>query len=575
MTKETTKKSKKSRVRTVFKYLFLGLLLAEIVFLSAEALLPGKESAASSGAFGDSVSDILTEFSGDGIRDVRPEAVFFRRDGEEISSLELSDGKTARISLGYSPADVSVNYRETVWNSEDERVVRVQNGELCAVAPGQTRVSAWPAAFPELKKELPVAVNERIAEEFTISFADGSQKIRMEAGQTAPLYPVFTPDLPDAEIRYTVADPSVAAVRLGAVVALAPGNTTVSAVYAPVTAPERTLAKELQVTVEEAALPRVPLLSLDLDFENCPAVQRDGETLYLYAGDGGSFGVRYTPADTTERAVLFSSSDEDVLSVDGTGVFRAVGKGVATVEAYSAVNGEIVASCTLQVRNQSLGVVLSSSAFDLTPSGGDVFTATIAAGRQNARLCLEGGRNLFVKYRSDDEDVLRVFGDGTIAALRAQTKKEVAVTVTVADNEGFLSENGDLAQTFTIHFTVEKQQFGDGVSGWGIFVRKLFGHFGAFLGLGLTAGATCALFDNGTWKRRLIFFAALLLFGFTFACFTEFLQTDLFTVGRGASFADVAIDCQGYFPAALLVYTVFLLAVLVVTVVRKLRKRKK
>lgn len=112
---------------------------------------------------------------------------------------------------------------------------------------------------------------------------------------------------------------------------------------------------------------------------------------------------------------------------------------------------------------------------------------------------------------------------------------------------------------------------GTGFTNWQLFVRKLFGHFGAFMFLGVLASVTFLLFSNGSWRSRLTAFAGAAVFGFTFACLTELLQTDLFTTGRGASFDDVITDCRGYFLSALpiLVICLVVLAAKEISAARK------
>lgn len=97
------------------------------------------------------------------------------------------------------------------------------------------------------------------------------------------------------------------------------------------------------------------------------------------------------------------------------------------------------------------------------------------------------------------------------------------------------------------------------IDDWQLFVRKLFGHFGAFLFLGVLATVTFILFHKPGIRSLLATIGGVAVFGFAFACLTELLQTDLFTTGRGASFDDVITDCRGFFSSALAVLAVWLI----------------
>ena len=112
---------------------------------------------------------------------------------------------------------------------------------------------------------------------------------------------------------------------------------------------------------------------------------------------------------------------------------------------------------------------------------------------------------------------------------------------------------------------------GTGYSNWQLFVRKLFGHFGAFLFLGAIASVTFILFSKENTLSRIKAFGMAAVFGFSFACLTELLQTDLFTTGRGASFDDVITDCRGYFVTCLLFFAVWFAAIILKHVAAKRR----
>ena len=112
---------------------------------------------------------------------------------------------------------------------------------------------------------------------------------------------------------------------------------------------------------------------------------------------------------------------------------------------------------------------------------------------------------------------------------------------------------------------------GTGFTNWQLFVRKLFGHFGAFMFLGAVASVTFMLFSKDSTRSRLAAFGMAAVFGFSFACLTELLQTDLFTTGRGASFDDVITDCRGYFITCLLFFAVWFAAIILKHVAAKRR----
>ena len=64
--------------------------------------------------------------------------------------------------------------------------------------------------------------------------------------------------------------------------------------------------------------------------------------------------VTFTPDDTTETTVMWSSSDETVATVDENGVVTAVGPGTATITA-TTLNG-LTATCEVTVSAPTTGI---------------------------------------------------------------------------------------------------------------------------------------------------------------------------------------------------------------------------
>lgn len=562
----------KHKLFCFFKYFFLAVMILEMIFLCVEALLPGSESSKSSGAVGDALDGILTDASEDGIRLKEPTGISVLSEGNAVSAVALAPGASALLSLSFSPSDTSVNFREAHWSSADERIATVHGGEIRAEAVGETTVFVMLASHTEIRASVRVTVAEIKPADFTLKTADGKDVCEVETGGTALLVPAFVPENASAPLSFTSEDEQIARVsEYGTVEGVREGETEIVATYVSPDDPEMTLVRRIGVRVEKSDSPAVPLGRVGFVREGSET-DADG-TYLLYTGDKGTFSVDRFPENTTQTALLFESSDR-ILRVDrATGEFSARGKGTATVTVRGA-NGT-TDTLTVKIVNRTLGGFAVKGG-TLKETGEREFSLTLKAGAKNAVLfAKEDGR--YFRFRSSDEKIAEIYEDGLIATYRSSQKAEggaVVLTVTLSDNEDFRSGNGDLTETYTIVLTVEKQAFSDTVQGFGLIIRKLFGHFGAFLVLGVLAATVAIFFDRGKWKGRLLTVGGLTVFGFTFACFTELLQMDLFTSGRAAAFSDVIIDCSGYLPAALAVYGVFLLVLLILAAVKAANKKK-
>ena len=87
-------------------------------------------------------------------------------------------------------------------------------------------------------------------------------------------------------------------------------------------------------------------------------------------------------------------------------------------------------------------------------------------------------------------------------------------------------------------------------------IRKLVGHYGAFLIMSIFASLTFMMY----FKKKIwwFFFAkvlALILFGFIFSSITEIIQIN--TPGRYGAFSDVLIDFSGFMTSAGIIIIIY------------------
>lgn len=102
------------------------------------------------------------------------------------------------------------------------------------------------------------------------------------------------------------------------------------------------------------------------------------------------------------------------------------------------------------------------------------------------------------------------------------------------------------------------------------WVRKAFGHFGAFLVLGIFASATYYMLFAKSTKGKIVGFLVCMFAGFAVAGLTEILQLPMFTPGRTSSFSDIWLDFKGYCCSSLVIYAI----IFVVHFAKMLSKRK-
>ncbi len=151
--------------------------------------------------------------------------------------------------------------------------------------------------------------------------------VTMSVGDTTKLTPSWAPD--DTTVKtYTMSTTNKNVVRIandGTVTALGPGNADI------IFKTENGLTATCSFTVE------LPLTDISLDWA----------TYYLKEGTSFGLNVYFTPTNTTEKDIIWSSSSSSVASVDSAGKVTAKKEGKTTITATGS-NG-IKATCTVNV----------------------------------------------------------------------------------------------------------------------------------------------------------------------------------------------------------------------------------
>ncbi len=543
----------KQRAKTVFKYLSLLLLVAECVLLIAEALLPGETSSEHSEAVGGFVDEIFTDLAGsDSGYDVPAEEI---KIAERDFSLVLGEKK--QLEALPTPQNASASHLKLNWTCDDKNVVTVRGGVAVAKGIGTAHITVSLEENPAISDTVEVCVLEVFAESLTLQLADGAT---VPVGGAEVLHAVLTPKRATGTITYSSDNAEVATVgKDGTVRGVSAGTATITAEYTSFSERDGervTLTAGVVVTVED--VPFVPASSIRILSDD---LLYDGESCYLFADMGATFSAELAPSGANEEGVVWSSSDEEVLKIDALGRAVPQKKGRATVTARAAASG-VSSTLEVEVRNRELGVKITTSK-PLAADGQGEYFLTLTVGKR-VPLTVEGTPSeLFVRYETESNAV--EIDDGM---LLPYSVGEARVRVIVSDNEDFSAESG-LCEAFTLRLEIKRAAFSDSFSGWKRFIRKLFGHFGAFLVLGVLTGLVAIFFERKDLKWRLIALLLGLVCGFAFAGLTELLQLGIFTAGRGASIYDVLIDFGGFAPALLVVYGGYLIISAIIKKVKR------
>ncbi|MDE6652143.1 MAG: Ig-like domain-containing protein, partial [Paramuribaculum sp.] len=212
--------------------------------------------------------------------------------------------------------------------------------------------------------------------------------LTVEVGDTYALtYTVLPEDAKNKTVTWSSSDETVATVDAnGLVTALLPGTATITAT----TINEVTAVCEVTVILKPAGI------ALSAEVEE----MTEGENLRLTAV--------FTPEETTERELNWSSSDEEIAIVDATGLVTALRPGEAVITA-TTVNG-LTASCTVTVLKRIIfaeSISLNLTETKLTEGESVQLTAAVSP---------DDADDKSVTWSSDNEEVATVDANGLVTA---------------------------------------------------------------------------------------------------------------------------------------------------------------
>ena len=313
----------------------------------------------------------------------------------------LSVGGTVQLSATVSPANATDKTYE--WSSDDETVATVDaDGLVTALKIGTCTIKATAKDGSAVVGSCAITV--AATQVTSISVLPESATIKVGATQqlTASVLPN---DATDKTYTWSSTATDVATVSAdGLVTAIKAGSATIKA-----TANDGSgVVGECAVTVENI-MPTAITMATSLGF----TVGDDAKTLT----------PTFTPANTTDQTVTWTSSDEAVATVVN-GVVTPIGEGTCTVTATSNADNSVKAVCNVSVVASTVAVESVS-----LPATQDVYfgkTATLTA-----TVTPDDATNKAVSWKSSDAETVSVDANGVVTG-----NKIGSATITVTTEDG-------------------------------------------------------------------------------------------------------------------------------------------
>lgn len=329
---------------------------------------------------------------------------------KNITTIEKGESETlTAIILPENTTDDTT----VVWTVDNENIISVdENGTVTAIAPGTATVTAKSG---DLEDTCTVTVISTLQ-----SIILNKNNIELEAGTTSDaLIVTLNPSdatVENTEIKWESLNTAVATVdENGVVTAIAPGTAIVRATLAGKTA-------DCTVNV------KVTLTGVEISGE---------ETIVIYANKTAKLNIEFTPSNATEiPEAVWSSSDENIVTVDDRGVITAIKAGTATI---TVKYGSLEASKKVTVEEiKATGVTLIADNLQVTEDEDGTRVAEIFKNSETILEYVAMPENTTdkVEWRVSDESIIKieeVDSDSKQAKLVAVGAGEATVAVNVGE----------------------------------------------------------------------------------------------------------------------------------------------
>ncbi|MDR0553711.1 MAG: Ig-like domain-containing protein [Treponema sp.] len=323
------------------------------------------------------------------------------------NAVSLAVGATASLVASVTPADAA--NQAVTWSSNNPGVAMVdQHGAVTAVAPG-TAVVIVTTEDGEKTAICVVTVSQSVPSNVSVtgvSLSPGSAGLVV--GETQPLAATVSPgNATNQAVNWTSSNPAVALVSDGVVIAAGPGTATIM-----VTTADSGKFATCAVTVTQ------PVSGVSLNTN----------TVNLAIGATSSLVAAVAPANATNQAVSWSSSNPGVARVDQNGAVTALAAGTVTITVTTADSGR-TATCAVTVTQPApggadviavTGVSLDRSALSLTVGQASPLAAAISP---------SNAANQAVTWISTDGNVASVAQNGMVTG-RAPGSAVIMATTT-------------------------------------------------------------------------------------------------------------------------------------------------
>lgn len=266
-------------------------------------------------------------------------------------SLNLTNSKNADITVTVNPDDATD--KSVIWSVKGDAVIlNGSNGDLKRTVTAQKGGTATITVTAQDGSGVSKSIEITVTDDTPVAVTGVSlnkTSVSLTVGGTDTLIPTIAPtDATNKKVSWSTSAPGIVSVDgSGNIKALAAGNATIT-----VTTDDGKQTATCAVTVTAST---VAVTGVTLDKSS--ATVNVGATLQLTAN--------IQPSNATNKAVTWTSSNNNIATVDANGKVTGKAVGSATIQ-VTTTDGKKTASCTVTVTQGSVATITYSVAVDKT-----------------------------------------------------------------------------------------------------------------------------------------------------------------------------------------------------------------
>lgn len=326
------------------------------------------------------------------------------------TKIELETGKQEQLSAAIEPKAVE-NVVSVTWTSDNEKVATVENGLVTAISTGKTQITASVGGIQascEVSVVVPVTDIQLSKEYIELFPEDDSEKITIttlpaEAADEDITYQIDGDQIVDCVLENNVLTVTSKGILGDTTIILQAGNAVAK------------LAVSVVLDKDDIDSAIIPVNKVQIQAELSEDDDVNGIVNLKMGDDTASstkLSVKILPQNATNQNIVWTSSDNSIVSVTDQGVLTAVSIGEATITAL-ADNGV----------SDSIDVIVLAAdrEFKLIDTSVTLYSnATDGKGSSTYQVRLDR-TDIDCNYRSSDVQIARVDSEGTVTALNPGT----------------------------------------------------------------------------------------------------------------------------------------------------------